>query len=574
MSVQSHIADHYLRAEETYRELATVALDDDELVTLGNVDRENWYVSRPSSSPEWRKERRASTLRHDFDDLRMGGRTMYAAVNYFAPLDLATWKGWRWNSETDSAEWEGDENALPDYSAIRAYAPFVDIDLADGVKEKRPEGDVPQEEIEAALRTWVDAFADLAGDVDAVHVLDSVGGVYIMLPPTTTAPLAAAYQGETRAKVVEEFCDRLNDWLENVQARVDEKHPDLKGVFEADIINHKNRLFKAPLSVHSSLDGVVTPIDAGNPRFDYTPITELDDRMRQRARLWAKSFTGDYRECAEPVVSRLWGREAADAETWKGAVDAWLESEKEKEHEQQRRRVEGKNSRGDGLNITSKEIAPSRQVGKAVDRLDARDVAEKTIVSDWTRTARTSTGVEAFTPIWARGGCNGTANIVSEDVWTDTGAGDHGGPVEMALLGSSGVSWMRGKKARGKDWVRGVEELRALGFRVPLPRQEPRDDMSNYYALPLESIAREQIGDAKELFETPKKLLKACLHARDDYGADVDDAPPYKALVGVAQVLELALEEAADGSLRLPSSSKSTAEWAFDEMEPADVTLE
>lgn len=112
----------------------------------------------------------------------------------------------------------------------------------------------------------------------------------------------------------------------------------------------------------------------------------------------------------------------------------------------------------------------AKQIARAVDGLDARDVAEKTIVDRWNDDAGTSGDNRAFYPTWGGPDCNGTANIVDRDGWTDTGTDSgSGGPLEMAAidmgeLDHSGCSW---GDAEGKLWWEAVDHLRDLNFPIP-----------------------------------------------------------------------------------------------------------
>lgn len=75
-----------------------------------------------------------------------------------------------------------------------------------------------------------------------------------------------------------------------------------------------------------------------------------------------------------------------------------------------------------------------RDVFAALDRLDARRVAERTIVYAWNDDVSTSDGYRAFYPTWGKNS-NGTANVVNDQIWQDTGdLGGYGGPVVMALI--------------------------------------------------------------------------------------------------------------------------------------------
>lgn len=111
----------------------------------------------------------------------------------------------------------------------------------------------------------------------------------------------------------------------------------------------------------------------------------------------------------------------------------------------------------------------AEEIARAVDALDARDVAEKTIVHGWNDDASTSGDNRAFYPTWGPN-CNGTANIVDRDGWVDTGTDSgSGGPLEMAAidmgeLRHSGCSW---GDVSGELWWDAVDHLRDLGFRIP-----------------------------------------------------------------------------------------------------------
>lgn len=121
------------------------------------------------------------------------------------------------------------------------------------------------------------------------------------------------------------------------------------------------------------------------------------------------------------------------------------------------------------------EFEPSRSTGnaeeiaRAVNQLDARDVADQTIVHAWNDEHTASADNRAFFPTWGPN-CNGTANIVDRDGWTDTGTNSaSGGPLEMAAidmgeLSHRGCSW---GDVEGELWWDAVDHLRNLGFRIP-----------------------------------------------------------------------------------------------------------
>jgi hypothetical protein len=132
---------------------------------------------------------------------------------------------------------------------------------------------------------------------------------------------------------------------------------------------------------------------------------------------------------------------------------------------------------------TSKETTDDiRDVFAAIDRLNARRVAERTIVHAWNDDVSTSDGYRAFYPTWGKNS-NGTANIVDDQIWQDTGdLGGYGGPVVMALIdaGEMRPSNASPRKATGRLWFQGIEHLQDLGFDIPtLVPPTPEADSAN-----------------------------------------------------------------------------------------------
>jgi hypothetical protein len=117
-----------------------------------------------------------------------------------------------------------------------------------------------------------------------------------------------------------------------------------------------------------------------------------------------------------------------------------------------------------------------RDVFAAIDRLDARRVAQDTIVHEWNDAASTSGNNRAFVPTWGRN-ANGTANIVDDEKWQDTGdRGGYGGPVCMAAIDCPdlGVTERDCPGAvDGETWWRAVDHLRDLGYDLPEYESDP-----------------------------------------------------------------------------------------------------
>lgn len=67
---------------------------------------------------------------------------------------------------------------MPGCSETKAIAVWGDIDLEDDVKPRRPElADGEQATVEAAIKAYIEEYAELYGSQDAVYALDSVGGL-------------------------------------------------------------------------------------------------------------------------------------------------------------------------------------------------------------------------------------------------------------------------------------------------------------------------------------------------------------------------------------------------------------
>lgn len=117
---------------------------------------------------------------------------------------------------------------------------------------------------------------------------------------------------------------------------------------------------------------------------------------------------------------------------------------------------------------TSEETTTEiRDLFAALDRLDARRVAERTIAREWTGSA--TDGVRPFRPSWASVDYDGTAVVAGPDGWKDTGKrGGCGGVEEMAAIDAGLVSDRDCPGAvRGETWFKAVDHLRSLGFDVP-----------------------------------------------------------------------------------------------------------
>lgn len=449
-------SEHYEKLEDLYATLGEI----DGWYCGGNSDFYGWYRTRPGPG-SWDGEGRTWALGREFPGIRQDlDRTVYATVNY-APAEWYM-DNWRpFDKGENGKEWDGDESPTPDYGDLRAYAPFADIDLTTDAKEKRPDGDAPRKTVESALSLYLEAFADLAGGFEHVYALDSVGGAYAFVAPTATAPIGDAFDRQGRAVIFEDMTDRLNDWLEGVREDVNDAVPDAVGTFEPDLLNNKNRLYKAPMAVHKSLDGVVTPVDPKNPSYDYTPLEAVDDDARTEAVAWADGFTSDHTDAVSAVVATLWPDYYDDADGWRDAVSARIDDLTE-EREANRKRNQQTLS-VDDLPDDIEQTDDIDVVNAAIEAIDCRDVA-RDVADAWD----TAPGRDPprFDPPW-RDSDSGTSCYADAEKYVDLQEGKKGGGPLTLVARATGILTSSRDKLRGNDYWRAVNELRKLGYEIP-----------------------------------------------------------------------------------------------------------
>ena len=567
--IEERIRRHYDRdaVSDVYRALGSVP---DTGLSIGNSDFVGWYRTR--DAPGDAGEGRPWALSHEWARLRRDvDRVVYATISYTSREWFTTaWDRYRWvgDGSSRSREWDTGSSPTPGYSDLTAYAPFADIDLADGVKMHRPSGDIPREPVEEALGRYIDAFADLAGSREHVFALDSVGGAYVFVAPTSTAPIAAEFGAADRKAIFGALMDKLNAWLGDVRDEITAAVPATEGVFAPDKLNNKNRLFKAPLSVHSSLDGVVTPVDTAAPRYDYTPLTAVDDALIADAIEWADGFTDDHRDALASIVATLWPDLSDGTGSWRDTLAAVAEEERtdgtDGQNEINTSTPDADGDDRDGGDTPDGHTADKREVFRAVDDLDSEAVVRK-FCDEWDVGSRDP---PRFSPGY-RTSASGTSCFVGN-------SGKHEGKIvdlDDQVKAFGVVTYVAREQnivtaddtATGSDWWLAVEELRKAGFEIP--RHTGGDDMSDYYAYPLAPTARAQgYGDP---FEDNGALLRACLTLRDEH-ADLEDAtPPYAALVALAEHVGLSFADADEKILG--KTTHKVATRMFDDFEAADL---
>lgn len=501
------IQNHYESAREVFEALARVGTNP----TLGNNDFIGWYLKRPIDDDEliadgFQTEGRV--IKIEGDDLNVlidrVDRTLYAITSYKQPEAFDRWVPCTF--EDGNTVWLGGDEAKPTPKLVdlRAVPAWGDIDLADDLKTQRGDlDDDTRATIEATLTAYVDEFADLYGSRDAVYALDSVGGAYIFGAPEATLPIAEHFEGDDDAlgRVMGEFIERTNDWLEAAEERVNDAVEGASEVIHPDWVNNLNRQYKAPLSIHSKHDAVVTPLDTEAIDYVWAPIDAVDDDLITEAVEWATAFTSEeHTDAIEHLIAKLWPDEFAAEGSWQAALDAWVTEQRRLEAEGRVDLIESMLADEWAVYEACHEqaITNTRQdVIDAIDALDIEAVAEQTIVHTWTdqasgKTDTSGSGKRAFIPIWGPN-AGGTANYINleKGSWVDTGQNDHGTAIEMALISKGG--WSRGKIAKGADWRKGVDELRRLGFDIPIwvpGAGTPRRDGGEYTRSPSWALRR------------------------------------------------------------------------------------
>lgn len=558
------ITDHYKRCAAVYDALGTLG----GYKTIGLNDYWGWYIYEDDIMVEMdgsphTEVGRAATFADDLTEiLNRAERALYATTSYKDPDSISP-KPTHFDEDRGERIWQDGSNPLPEYKDLRAVPVWADIDLADDVKSERESGLNPETKttVEATLDAYLEEFATLIGGRDAVYALDSVGGAYAFTAPEATLPLVAlADTDQEREILMQGFIDRSNEWLADVVERVNERIDGAESVIDPDLVNNKNRQYKAPMSLHTDMDAVVTPINTASPSYDYTPVEAVDEDLIEHTVGWADSLTAiDYRDRVTVLVEKLWPEYVDEYGDPKTAITQWVSEEIEKREEAAEQAQKVRARRRQRTRSTDREfegpITPHvADVFDALDSLNIERVAEDTIVHRWTDQTsgysdQSGDNRRAFIPIWGRNANSGNANFVSlrDGVWHDSGNGDTGGPVKMALVAKEGFP--RDETPCGKDWTQGLEYLRQLGYEIPVWTPDAKSvslDGDEYQIMPFWAVRKAALaldilpekalstrqtdsGETYQGFPGPKTYNRA-LRAIEDAGlthnreyADVDD---------------------------------------------------
>lgn len=182
----------------------------------------------------------------DYDKLgQMQDRRLLGTLNYFKKDVFKEWK-----NKKDISPGGFEET---DY-----YMLSVDIDLT-GMKT------VTNSAIKKHLKTaseWL--YNNLTNITNGkLLALFSGNGVYIHLHPEF-AHVPKEISSDERTDAYDSLTKAFNLYLQELEEKLYEEHPDLYGIVKIDAINNRKRVFKVPLSLHKTLPYVVYPIDTDN----------------------------------------------------------------------------------------------------------------------------------------------------------------------------------------------------------------------------------------------------------------------------------------------------------------------
>lgn len=339
----------------------------------------------------------------------------------------------------DGSDW-ADSNPLPGYGDIDAVALFADVDFSADAK-RRPLDDGTRERVESILRHWRAAYADAVdGDRDAVAILDSVGGTYIMLRPAVTRPIcrfsATELATAERRALNKELQQRWRDFNRDVNDDAQDWD-----AFEQDGQTNKNRLFKAPLAVHKRLPGVVTPIETDDIRFEFTDWDSVDDELIERTRDWAQWFSAPEPDRADDWAGALLDTlfDDVSAENWRSDIADWATEQQRADADAQENAVQNADINPGQLAGDVSFVSERDTVWDAIANLNCENVADELGIISTSEKAKRDD--RTLIEVNWRQSDSGDSAYVGHTAFTDMeGHESKGGPatlVAYTLLGSS-----------------------------------------------------------------------------------------------------------------------------------------
>jgi len=480
-----NFAAHYVEAAPVIR---AWALDEE----LGEIERPGKHGHKGVYKTVRHGEERLGLpwgLARDLGPLSAKHRTLYGYLNFVRPGFFASPS--RFEEGEDGKVWV-DGKPLPGYSDIEAFSLWADVDLRD--KEARFDAET-QAVVEEAMRFMASEFRALCPN--SVRLLDSGGGFYPHIHHKTTRGLAMAFEGEERGLIFDALTDRFNTWLGDVESRLFEAVPEAEAVLKVDKVNHKNRVVKAPLSVHGSLDVVVHPVpDLDSPDFDAEPFP-MRPGLVEEALEWVEKrpSDGEAAEDLQNLVLTLWPD--VEGSSGRERLENWLEEKREEEARKAERRramaARREERQAQGRGIGDLELTPFMEdVFAAVDAVDVQEVAQD-YAAEWD----TDKGRDPprFAPPW-RESDSGTSCFASPDSFGDVAEGG-GGDAAKFVARAAGIVSVSSQSLAGAEWWEAVEILRQDGHQVPVfvPSME-EDQKTPLFAVREVAVALEVVEES------------------------------------------------------------------------------
>jgi len=257
--------------------------------------------------------------------------------------------------------------------------------------------------------------------------------------------------------------------------------------------------------------GAITP-DDDEDNADVLPQIELYDAKRKPGVLTGKTVPGapiEVRECDGTVV-----------EAFLEAHGEVPDPDRPEDYTPEEfRDMKRDTDTSDGVDADVTDDV--EELYSAIDSLDARDVADQTIVREWLDPPGTEH--RAFVPTWAPSGYKGQAVYCTDEKFVDTGKrGGWGGPVIMAAIDKRMISdgGAEPGDVTGEDFADCVDHLRSLGFSIP--EYVPDGDSSQLYIDVLGGYAE----PGEDPYQDPDDCLMASLRAKEDDAVPADADPP------------------------------------------------
>ena len=474
---ESAIREHYRRAKPVYEALATVK----DYPTIGLNDFVGWYIKRDHDDIEaikagYPQRGRVARLDRDYDEIHDRlERTLYAVTTYKAPTAFQRWEPCRYDESEGTTVWQ-DEPPTPGHGDLRAVPAWGDIDLADDIKPQRGDLDAQTRElVERTLDAYIEEYATLYGTRDAVYALDSVGGAYVFGAPEATLPIADHFSDDLDAleRVFDEFLDRSNAWLQEAEARVNDRVDGAGDVIQPDWVNNKNRQYKPPLSVHADHNAVVMPIATDDVCYNLRSFGAVDDALIEQAVSWADDLTRvEHTDCVNSLVATLWSNLYVDHDGWRAALEVWARAERERERERQRQREAALQRREERLaeldgTLEGHPITPFKEdVYEAVENIHITEIARH-YASDAYDTDPNQPRPQ-FDPGWRHSESGQSCFVDGQaNTFGDSKVNAGGGPAKLMAL-ATGIISDADAGLNGEDYWASVDELRSAGYDIPV----------------------------------------------------------------------------------------------------------